>query len=91
MTKAQVLNTSPKRNIRAGSVIFEDSICMVCRGDIVQVSAKNQFLAINLQGVALADATIGENTKVRNLQSKRSFNARVVGKNQLEVSLTAVK
>ena len=90
-TKAQVLNTSPKRYISAGSVIFEGNICMVCRGDIVQVSAGNKYLAINLQGVALADATIGENTKVRNLQSKRSFNAKVIGKNQLEVTLAAVK
>ncbi len=90
-TKAQVVNTSPKRNLRAGSVIFEDSICMVCRGDIVQISAKNQYLAINLQGVALADATIGESTKIRNLQSKRSFSAKVIGKSQLEVTLTAVQ
>lgn len=90
-TKAQVINTSPKRFIRSGTVIFEDSICMVCRGDTVQISARNQFIAINLQGIALADATIGESTKVRNQQSKRSFNARVVGKNQLEVTLAAVK
>lgn len=90
-TKEQVINTSPKRFLRAGAVIFEDGICMVCRGDTVQISARNKYLAINLQGIALADATIGESTKVRNLQSKRSFNAKVVGKNQLEVTLAAVK
>jgi len=89
--KKQVINTSPKRFIKAGDVIFEDNICLVCRGDTVQISARNQFLAINLQGIALADATLGESTKVRNQQSKRSFNARVVGKNQLEVTLAAVK
>lgn len=90
-TKTQVVNTSPKRFLRAGSVIFEESICMVCRGDIVQISAKSQFLALNLQGIALADATLGESTKVRNLQSKRSFSAKVVGKNQLEVAIATIK
>ncbi len=89
--KAQVVDTSPKRFLKAGSVIFKDSICMVCRGDIVQISAKNQFFAINLQGIALADATMGESTKVRNTQSKRSFSARVIGKDQLEVILAAAR
>ncbi len=87
----QAINTSARRYLRAGSIIFEDSICMVCRGDVVQISAKSQFFNINLQGIALADATIGENTQVRNSQSNRSFNARVIGKNRLEVSLAATK
>lgn len=88
-SKLQVLGSSAKRHIRVGSIIFEDSICMVCRGDNVQISANNEFLNINLQGIALADATIGETTLVRNKQSKRSFSATVIGRNRLEVSLTA--
>ena len=88
MTKSQVLGSTPKRYIRAGSIIFEDSICMVCRGDSVNISAKSEFFSLNLKGLALADAAIGETTLVRNTQSKRSFSAKVIGRNQLEVSLS---
>lgn len=84
---SQVIGSTPKRFIRAGDIIFDSSICMVCRGDNVQVLAKSQFFKINLKGIALADASIGDMTQVRNIQSKRTFSAKVIGKNQLEVSL----
>ena len=71
------------------SIIFEDSICLVCRGDSVQITAKSDFLNINLEGIALADANIGEMTLVRNKQSKRSFSAKVIGKDRLEVKLAS--
>jgi len=89
--KTQVINTRTKRYLRAGTIISADSICMVCRGDVVEVIAKNSFFNINLKGVALADATLGSNTKIRNSQSNRSFTARVIGRNQLEVPLIATQ
>jgi len=88
---SEVLESTSKRQQRAGSIIFEDSICLVCRGDSVQISAKSEFLNINLEGIALADAGIGETTLVRNKQSKRSFSAKVIGKDHLEVKLADVK
>lgn len=87
----QVIGSSPKRQIRAGTILFEGSICMVCRGDDVQVIAKNEFLRINMEGTALGDAVIGEFTQIRNKQSKRSFRAKVTGRNQLEVVLNAIE
>ena len=89
--KSEVLGSTSKRQQRAGSIIFDDSICLVCRGDSVQISAKSEFLNINLEGIALADASIGETTLVRNKQSKRSFSAKVIGKDHLEVKLADVK
>jgi len=88
LSAADVLGSSPKRQIRSGSIIFIDGICMVCRGDNVKVSAQSKFFSIDLEGIALADAHIGEMTSVRNVQSKRTFNAKVVGKDRLEVSLS---
>lgn len=83
----KMLNTSPKRTLRSGSVVFQDSVCLVCRGDKVSVSATNQFLNISVEGVALSDAVLGEKVQVRNSQSKKIFTASVVGKNQLNVKL----
>jgi len=83
----QVIGSSTKKQIRAGVVVFEHDICMVCKGADVQVVAKNEHFNINMEGIALADATIGELTQIRNKKSKRSFRAKVVGRNQLEVLL----
>ena len=87
LDSSRIVNTSPKRRLRAGEVIFQDSVCLVCRGQIVSVSAHNQFLAINVEGVALADAAMGEIAKIRNTRSKRVFDAIVTGKNQLSIRL----
>ncbi len=84
---AKIVNTSPKRRINAGSVIFADSVCLVCRGQTVNVVASNEYLSIGVEGVAMADAALGETAKVRNSRSKRVFNAIVTGKNQLKVSI----
>ena len=88
MAFSQIVGTSPKRNIRAGEPIFQDSVCLVCRGQKVQVSAKSNFLSINVEGIALVDAALGETAKIRNSRSKRIFDAIVTGKNQLSVALT---
>ncbi len=87
LSLSQVVNTFSKRSIRADVLLYEDSVCMVCRGALVQISAKNPFININLEGIALKDASYGEITQVRNTQSKRLFNATVIGKNKLMVSL----
>jgi len=83
----QVVGSATKRQIRAGAVVFGNSICMVCKGADVQVVAKNDNFNINMEGTALADAAIGEITQIRNKKSKRSFNAKVIGRNQLVVLL----
>ncbi len=84
---SQVVNTKSQRYIRSGSIVFEEHICMICRGDIVNVKAKNEYFSINMQAIALANANMGQIAMVRNTQSKRTFNAKVIGKDQLEVSL----
>ena len=85
---AALMNTSPKRMMREGSVFFQDSVCMVCRGQKVNVSAINEYLTIFVEGVALSDAILGETVQIRNSQSKRVFGAIVTGKDQLSVKLT---
>ncbi|TQV75299.1 flagellar basal body P-ring formation protein FlgA [Aliikangiella marina] len=83
----QIINASPRRTMRAGATIFQDSVCLVCRGDKVTVTAKNDFLSINVEGVALSNAVLGEVAQVRNSSSRKTFGATVVGKNQLNVTI----
>ena len=82
-----LLQASPRRAMRAGSTLYQDSVCLVCRGDRVTVSAKNQFLSINVEGVALSNAILGEKAQIRNSKSKKVFGAVVTGKNQLNIKI----
>ncbi|WP_444997713.1 flagellar basal body P-ring formation chaperone FlgA [Aliikangiella sp. IMCC44359] len=91
LNKKQMLNASPKKVMRSGSIIYQDSICLVCRGDKVSVTADNQFLSINVEGIALSDAILGETVQVRNTRTKKSFGAVVTGKNRLSVNIAGSK
>ncbi len=83
----QVVMTSPRRFIRAGSIIYRNNICMICKGNTVNVSAGSEFFSINLEAEALADASIGERVKLRNSKSRRIFDGMVIGRNKAQVQL----
>ncbi|MGX5173472.1 flagellar basal body P-ring formation chaperone FlgA [Aliikangiella sp. IMCC44653] len=86
----QIINSTTKNNMRRGAVVFQDSVCFVCRGDKVTVTAKSQFLNVDVEGVALSDAMLGESVQVRNSSSKKIFAAQVTSKSQLSVNLTGI-
>jgi hypothetical protein len=62
---------------------------MVRKGDKVAVTAQNEFMSIQVDGIALANARLGETTQIKNSQSKKIFGATVTGKNQLSITLSA--
>jgi len=82
-----IVNTTPRRSIRSGSIIFSDSVCLVCRGEKVNVIAQNDFMSIQVDGIALSDASLGETIQIRNSKSKRIFGAKVIAKSLLRVQI----
>jgi flagella basal body P-ring formation protein FlgA len=84
---SQVVMTSPRRFIRAGSIIYMNNICMICKGNKVNVSAGSDYFSINLEAEALADASVGETVRLRNSKSRRIFDGTVVGRNRVRVLL----
>ncbi|PCI73319.1 MAG: flagella basal body P-ring formation protein FlgA [Gammaproteobacteria bacterium] len=84
---SQVVMTSARRFIRAGSIIYMNNICMICKGHKVSVSAGSKYFSINLEAEALADASVGETVRLRNFKSRRIFDGTVVGRNKAQVLL----
>ncbi len=84
---SQVVMTSARRFIRAGSIIYMNNICMICKGHKVNVSAGSKYFSINLEAEALADASIGETVRLRNFKSRRLFDGTVIGRNKAQVLL----
>jgi flagella basal body P-ring formation protein FlgA len=58
---------------------------LVHRGRMVEVLASDGALVITIKAMAMQDGARGETVRVRNLESKRDFVARVTAENRAEV------
>lgn len=86
----QVQGLQAKRHLRADHPLIASHLeqpVMVKRGDAVLVSANSSGLVVKMPGIALVDGREGEQIRVRNSQSKRVVDARVVGPGQVLVTM----
>ena len=60
---------------------------IVRKADHVVITASAGSLAVKMPGEALSDGGMGEQIRVRNMNSKRVVKARVVGPGQVEVAM----
>ncbi|HRP03561.1 MAG TPA: flagellar basal body P-ring formation chaperone FlgA [Opitutaceae bacterium] len=59
---------------------------LVRKGQVIDVSALDGFLQVNLKALAMQDGGKGETVRVRNIESRREFAALVVGENRAQVN-----
>lgn len=79
-----------KRTIRKGNKISANQVIapsLVDRGDQIVIIAKNDMIAIKMNGTALSEGALGEQISVKNNQSKRIIKGTVVDKGRVEVNL----
>jgi flagella basal body P-ring formation protein FlgA len=58
---------------------------IVRRGKLVDVLVNEGGINITMKAMALADGGVGETIGIRNVDSKKDFQARVVGSNTVQV------
>lgn len=58
---------------------------LVRKGSVVEVSAQEGLLSISMKGLALEDGTQDQFISVRNLESRRDFQAQIIGENRVRV------
>ncbi len=58
---------------------------LVHRGQVVEVLASDGALVITMKALAMQDGAQGESVRVRNIESKREFIAKVTAENRAEV------
>lgn len=78
-----------KRPLRAGEVLRTSHLLapnVVKRGDNVVVEARNSGISVVVSGTALAAGQVGDQIKVRNIQSNRVVDAKVVAPGKVEVT-----
>ncbi|WP_462157607.1 flagellar basal body P-ring formation chaperone FlgA [Pseudoalteromonas sp. GB56] len=82
-----IVGSRSKRSIRQGSPINANQLCMVCKGDNVNIIATINGLTIKTSGEALEDGAIGDNVRVRNVKSGRQVNAQVTAVETVTVNI----
>jgi flagellar basal body P-ring formation protein FlgA len=76
------------RDVAAGRPLqWRDVIrrSLVHRGQLVEVVASDGTLVITMKALAMQDGSHGDAVRVRNIESKREFTARVTAENRAEV------
>ncbi|WP_055732114.1 flagellar basal body P-ring formation chaperone FlgA [Agarivorans gilvus] len=82
-----LLGAKLTRAIRKGQIITGRDICIICKGDVVTISANMGGLKVTTRGTALSSGSIGDTIKVRNSQSQRLVTGRVKALGLVEVKL----
>ena len=78
------------RPVQAGSVLTWRDVsrrALVRKGDVIDVSAVDGTLSINMKALAMENGAAGETVRVRNLESKKEFTALVTGQAHAQVRL----
>ena len=82
-----VVGTRAKRKLSIGAILTRKNICFVCKGSHVTLIAKSDTLMIKTAGIALKDAGIGEQIRVKNERSGRTVTGRVSAINKVVINL----
>lgn len=84
---APLVGSRLKRDLRPGQPVRQNQICVVCRGDKVEIQALTGGMQIKTQGTALQDGSFGEAIRVENSRSKRVIQAVVAHAGKVNVNL----
>lgn len=76
-----------KRRIGKGKAINNKSLCIVCKGDSVTITAESKNFSIKTQGKALSSGNIGEQIRVENMRSGKIITPQVIAINQVVIHL----
>lgn len=84
----QVQGATLRNRVRAGDVISSKNLLItdaVNRNEQISITATNGTLSVRMRGEALDSGKVGDQVRVKNLQSGRVIRALVVGRGKVEV------
>lgn len=86
----QLIGMEMRRGVNAGTLMTPDLLsapAAVVRGDHVIITARRGSFSVNSRGMAMADASVGDQVLVENLSSSRTIKARVIAPGQVEIPM----
>jgi flagella basal body P-ring formation protein FlgA len=85
---SEVVGFEARRNLTANTVITSTQLAapvVIKKGETVLVIASTSGLSVKLPATALSDGRMGEQISVRNSQSKRTVDGKVIGPGKVQV------
>ncbi|MEZ9821052.1 flagellar basal body P-ring formation chaperone FlgA [Shewanella sp. 10N.286.45.A1] len=83
----QVVGARLKRRVAPQQPIFNNHLCIVCKGDTVSIFARSENFEIKTVGEALHDGNLGDKIRIKNTHSQKTLNAKVTAVGQVEVRM----
>ncbi len=86
---SQIVGKTPKRNLQVGQLIKTNDIedvRYVTRGDQVTLSLQASSLRLTVQGKAMDSGTLGDVIRIKNLQSNKIVNGKIIAYGQVIVT-----
>ena len=84
---SEVVGARLKRRVVPGQPIFENQLCIICKGDSVSIYARSENFVIKTVGEALHDGNIGDKIRIKNSHSQKNLDAQVTGVGEVEVRM----
>ncbi len=75
------------RNLRAGSILTLNDICLICKGDKIELQVNSRALKVKMYGTSMSNGLLGDQVTARNNTSKKTVTGQVKTAGILEVSL----
>ena len=75
----QLSGLTLKRAVAANEPLTLDAVCLICRGDQVNVAAGDERFSVSIKAVAVSDGSWGDHIDLVNSSSKRHVQAIVTG------------
>lgn len=74
-----VIGSRAKRRISAGKALLPRNLCVICKGELVNIVAENASgsLKLSMNGKAMTDGAVGEVIRVRNAKTNRVIEATI--------------
>lgn len=82
-----LIGSRSKRDLRPGQPVRNNQICVVCKGDSVEILADTGRITIRTTGVAQQDGSFGQQIKVENSRSHKTIAAKVVAVGKVQVGM----
>ena len=82
-----VLGSKAEKRIGNERTITKTNICLVCKGDVITIVAKNDNFLIKTKGTALTSGNLHEQIEVKNSRSGRIIKPQISAVNQVTINL----
>lgn len=83
----QLVGARVKRRLRAQSILSDNMLCFVCKGDRIIISAQSKGLSLKVYGIAQQDGVVGDTIQVKNSSTDKLVYAKIASVSEVKIDI----